>query len=395
MNGPPSDPKNNSQEQTVMTHSDAVQQQQKAVTTTLHNSLTDLQKQSEATKSQTNPKWHQGEINPTIGMQPNTCVTTTLSFASSALLSQDQLKGLNPLLYKAPLSQTGLICSTNMMQAATQLTTQPREHYFYPGGYRFEAPIPVPTPTGVILPTSNQEMDPMVEILRNINEKLGTIQTDIKDLKDSKTEISNQIAGLPFDQEDDHELLIAQQQESKSYFDKVDLLSELTIKQDNTIQQLQSKIDKLEARLMKSELLVFRLLEEGEKTCKTIAAEFFTHKLEMNPPPEVQMAYWKGNGKNKPMVIKLVNSAQKGLVFANLSKLKNKKNAKEKGYRVVDHLPETLAEEQNRLRQIVINNRNLVDGNRLNMVMKKGKLTIGNEPYRKKWRHPTLSSCSN
>ena len=140
---------------------------------------------------------------------------------------------------------------------------------------------------------------------------------------------------------------------------------------------------------MRPELIIFGLVDDN-KPCVEIASNFFKTQMEMTKLPDLKFAYWKGKSINKPMVIRLAYAFQKGLIYKNASKLKDKKNAKGKGYRITDHLPEELAEEQRRLQQIMKQNRTLSSATQLPMQLKKGKLTIANESYKKKVTTPTV-----
>ena len=179
--------------------------------------------------------------------------------------------------------------------------------------------------------------------------------------------------------------------EAKANQDKVGLLSDLVIKQNDRISELNDRVLQLEARLVKSELIVFGIIENKEQSCVQQAQKFLKDVLEIEEPPMIVAAYWKGQSKFKPMVIKFSNPGAKGLVYANVAKLKEKKNSNNKGYRVADHLPEEMDEEQQRQRQIVTQNK-LLTGNKLTTSFKKGKLHINNEPYSKKITAPNAKS---
>ena len=74
--------------------------------------------------------------------------------------------------------------------------------------------------------------------------------------------------------------------------------------------------------------------------------------------------------------------------------LKEKKNHKNRAYRIADHLPEELAEEQARYRQIIAANKNLPDGDQLSMQMRKGKLYVNNNVYKPKVLPPSVKEVN-
>ena len=282
---------------------------------------------------------------------------------STQIADEPQYKSQYPLMGSQPFN-----LHHNMYSQYPQQPTQPLYNQ--------------PAPPGIML---TQTTDPMIlQMFQNINDKLTTIQSDVRGLKDSKIEITDHIAGIEFDQEDNNEQLMTQQQEIRVCQDQVKVLSDLAITYEEKFDNMTSKINQLEAKLMRSELLVFGLTEVKDKSCIDIAKNFFTQTMKINPAPEIVYAYWKGASKNKPMVIKLSNAQNKGQIYANVSNLKDVKNSKGKGYRVMDHLPEELAEEQVRARQVFAVNKGQVEGNKTDMSFKKGKLIVNNEPYCKK-----------
>ena len=237
--------------------------------------------------------------------------------------------------------------------------------------------------------------DRMIEMLQNITAQLTTIQSDVVDLKSNKVEFAEQLAAVQFDQEDDHEVLVAQQNEMKVCKDQVGLLTDLVVRYEDKMEEMDAKISRLEARLMKSEIIIFGIIENQDESCITQANNFMKNLLLIPEPPAIAEAYWKGKSANKPMVIRFSDPSAKKIIYANTSNLKEKKNGNNKGYRVSDHLPEVLNEPQLRQRQIVAENKSLTGKNQLQLSYKKGHLHIHNEPYHKKVRKPGARSILN
>ena len=123
------------------------------------------------------------------------------------------------------------------------------------------------------------------------------------------------------------------------------MLTDITARYEVKINELTERCNRLELANMQSELIVFGLIDDG-RNCMEIANEFFKRQLELTKGPDIIYAFWKGKNVNKPMVIKLSHPSQKGIIYRNVDKLKGKKNASNKGYRIEDHLPKPLAEEQ-------------------------------------------------
>ena len=256
--------------------------------------------------------------------------------------------------------------------------------------FQFAQPrMVIPTTQVPVTTVTSNMQDSMMNLLMSMNQKLSTIQDDVRTLKSDRSEVNEQLAGLKYDQEDDHEEIVSHRKEINTCHDQLDTLTNLVIGYEQHICSLNRKCLNLEAKGMRSELLIFGLEENKSVSGTETAKKFFTEKMEMTTPPTIKHAYWKGKGQYKPLLVKLSNQAQKGLIYTNSKNLKGKKNKNDTPYRVTDNLPEELAEEQMRNRQILAANKVLGEAEKLPMSMKKGKLMIGNETYRKKVEIPS------
>ena len=205
---------------------------------------------------------------------------------------------------------------------------------------------PASTPS---ITTKENPENPMMALMQAMNEKLSNIQahvrsvhSEVQSLKDSKTDIYEQITGIQFDQEDDHEVLIIQQNELRQCQDQVALLTNIVSKYEGKITELSNKITAMEARSMHSELIITGLQDKEKKSPLETVREFFKEQMEIEEDLNIVYVYWKGKGKNtfKPLVVRFTTPAFKSKVFSNVSKLKGKKNSKGRTFRVADHLPE-------------------------------------------------------
>ena len=103
----------------------------------------------------------------------------------------------------------------------------------------------------------------------------------------------------------------------------------------------------MESKTMRSDLIVFGLEPTEGKTCKELFTSFLMEvmKIPNTEVPAINQAFWKGKGENRPMVIKLSDQQGKGVIFSNVANLKDVKNAKDRAYRILDHVPEEIAEQ--------------------------------------------------
>ena len=234
--------------------------------------------------------------------------------------------------------------------------------------------------------------DPMMKLLQTINSKLTTIQTDITTLKDNKDQTNSRLDGLEFELEDQQEDLTVQKVELRECQDQVKLLSNIVANYEECFQDLNTKMLQLEAKAMKTELIIFGIQQTAETTLIQHAKSFFLQKLKIKEEeiPGITYAYWK-DGSSKgypPLVVKLCKASDKGVIFSHATNLKGQTNLEKKPYRVSDHLPEELADEKLRIRQILNANKQL-EGSKMQMEIKKGKLYVEGVLYKRKVTCPS------
>ena len=183
--------------------------------------------------------------------------------------------------------------------------------------------------TGAI-PAGNE---PLLQMLAAMNQKLSAIHIDLKSLKDNKTVMEQQIAGIQFDLEDDHEQLMEQQGELRKCQDQVHLLTNVVANYEQKFTEMQDKINAMESKSQRSEIIIFGIEEKEGKTAMQSAQEFLSGPMEIKELPSIAQAYWKGKKKfNRPLVLKMSNFVSKSVVFGNVSKLKDKKNAQGRAF---------------------------------------------------------------
>ena len=237
------------------------------------------------------------------------------------------------------------------------------------------------------------QMDQMMTLLQTMTNKLTAIQDDVKLLKDSKVQFGEQINGMMYDLEDDQEELVAQKKQLNKCNDRVDILANIVERYEDKINVLTNRCNTLELRMMQSEIIIFGLKSESENCIET-AKSFFISTMEINNPPNILYAYWKGNPKNeyRPLVVKFVNPSAKATIFANVSKFKGKKNPQDRPYRINNHLPESLAEVQKRHQGIIAANNKLSERNKQSIKRKGGKLFVNNVEFKPKVQEPSAAS---
>ena len=312
----------------------------------------------------------------------NTCVST---MSTATIMTTNT----TPLHQRESLTQQRILKENQLLQSTEILETQRKQLYY-------TQPQQNPNAAPPISVEGNTTMDgaQLVSLLQNINIKLDTIQDDVRALKTSKGEITEEMQEIRDDREEDRIELLQQKKDLDVCKDKMEVFTELMARYEDRIQYLNNRCNYIEAKAMKSEMIFFGLLD-NKQPCAKIAETFLKDVLGLTEVPDILYAYWKGKGPNKPMVVRFVKQSAKGLIYSNVSKLKDRKNANDRPYRLDDHLPEEMAEIQHRYGQIISSNKKLLDGDRREIKRKNGQLLVENQIYKKKVQAPTAKTLLN
>ena len=178
------------------------------------------------------------------------------------------------------------ITARDQMLTNLQLGEMPAPHI---PQFQFSMPI---QSTSFIPPMSRmvnmgiklQDDNQVIQMLTTINEKLNNIQSDVRSHKSSKIQISDHIESLQYDQQDCEKAINDQGKELHQCHDQIDLLTDVISKYDEKQATLNSKVNALEAKSMKADIVIFGLTEDGHKSAKDIATTFIkdTRKIEQN-----------------------------------------------------------------------------------------------------------------
>ena len=171
----------------------------------------------------------------------------------------------------------------------------------------------------------------------------------------------------------------------KSCEDKLKVLTNVTIHQDQRIKGLKSRADKAEKRSMQNNLLLSGLPEMKGEKCKELVKNFITKTLNIKDEIPIVNAHRIGKGENRIIVFKLQSQQHKGIIYKSSKVLKDIKdeNGRQKYY-LNDQLPDELAEEQRRGRQIIKFNKSLIDSQQQSIEWKKGQLFVDGNKYNPK-----------
>ena len=169
---------------------------------------------------------------------------------------------------------------------------------------------------------------------------------------------------------------------------KIDLLVNAMVRHEALIGELASKAENVELRSMKQNLIITGIQEEDKESCGAKIDSFFKNKLELTQVPAVKVAHRVGEGQNRPMVVRLKSARDKGVIYKNVSNLKEKKNAEDKAYFVNDQLPARMNEQKIWEKQVFKKYKSSV-AHQLTLSFKRGKLMVNGEEFKQKITAPS------
>ena len=168
-------------------------------------------------------------------------------------------------------------------------------------------------------------------------------------------------------------------------------------KYEDKFQELTHKVEVLQAKSMRTELIIFGLQDKQNKIApKEVTKDFFKNQMMMTDPIDILHAFWKGKSQNKfkPLVVRLSSAAARNSVYKHASNLKDKTNEKGRSYKIEDHLPDSMTAHQRRQGQIFAANKAALEGQKTPMDLQKGKLTVNGAPYSTKIDTDTFKTAA-
>lgn len=171
---------------------------------------------------------------------------------------------------------------------------------------------------------------------------------------------------------------------------QIKLISNVIIKQDQQIATLSKKLNDAQQREMFSNIVISGIPESSPENTLQKFNKFVAENLQVQELIPAHRAYRIGTGTVRPLLVELRDPlTYKPKIYAHVSKLKGQKNAQGASYFVSDHLPDEYNEQRRRMNELYSQNRKRDPSKKANMTMKRGRLLIDEEPYKKAVVPPT------
>ena len=118
---------------------------------------------------------------------------------------------------------------------------------------------------------------------------------------------------------------------------------------------------------------------------------FFIETMEIEQGVEISDAYRVGQGSHRNVMNKLRYPGDKSLIFSNVVNLKEKLNAGGKPYFLQDELTDLQNEKKQKYHDLVKENKDSLDKNKLKIKMQRGNIIINNSVIKPKVKPPTAA----
>ena len=155
---------------------------------------------------------------------------------------------------------------------------------------------------------------------------------------------------------------------------RIDNLSSIAVAQNTKMFEMREQIETLMYHSMKANIIIFGIWRKKDENCAQKVTNFFRKVMKIKDNIPVLVAHRLGESLKSPIIAKLANHSQKGVIFkhvSNISKLTNKDGDL---FRVTDQLPGLRGEKDRRKRDIICDNNRLDPPARLSLKKEKGML---------------------
>ena len=216
------------------------------------------------------------------------------------------------------------------------------------------------------------------ESIAQLTTTVNSIKSDVTELKTSKSKIETVDSTVKSQASEITRLINLVEDDSL----KIKLLSAIVIKQDTRIAHLEKQVNTLQKQDRKANLLISGLIGQVDDTleeCIELAQDFFKQQMGIQSTIKIRYAYWVGAENNCSLMVKLKNPDDKPVIFSNISTLKGKSNIRKKLFFVNDDLQDEEKEQRNYYCHLINENKDREEGSKLQIFLRKGKLTANNE----------------
>ena len=238
--------------------------------------------------------------------------------------------------------------------------------------------------------------DNKISIQAAIDNGVQSIRDDLDSLRSFKTSTETEVKDIKTDVtklQNDLEALKTELSTTRTNLElcKIELreTAGTNIRQEQKLDECCDKIEEISDRLDSNLLRIRGIIESKGESCLKKVNDFFVKTLCITQPIKIRRAHRIGKGSNRNILVHLKNMADKNVIFANASKLKDIKNDNNKSYSISNQMSARKHAQRMRNRQIQQTNEKST-GEKLDITAERGSLKIEGTTYTKLVKAPPL-----
>ena len=178
---------------------------------------------------------------------------------------------------------------------------------------------------------------------------------------------------------------------------RLNLMANIIIRQDESIQDLEGKLSMVRGQQARSNLIIRGILEDKDETrtqCQEKIADFFKTQMGITEEIEIVDIYRRGPPflADRPICVTLKHPNDKGIIYKKASNLKGKKNARKQLFKVDDDLNEQQTATRMYYRDLIKeNNEQEEEQKKVQLKMNRGKIFVNNKELQPKVSPPVVA----
>ena len=226
-------------------------------------------------------------------------------------------------------------------------------------------------------------------MFKDLNATLATLQTQVREVQGLKEKVEQ--FSIDWKENVDNAIETFDNQADQQNF-QIKVLINMIINLEEKVQNLDNKFAAANQREKKPNLIVQGIVEKEDETKETLKEDlknFFKDEMEIEAEIKVANMFRMGRGGDRPLLVKLKHPNDKAVIYANAGKLKDKENSREKMYFVHDDMMEDQQEIKKLYRDMVKENKDKEEDEKLQIKMRKGKVYVNNNMVKQKVAPPT------
>lgn len=232
--------------------------------------------------------------------------------------------------------------------------------------------------------------DKLIGLIENLQKTVEGIDKKFTDHVAAQVKTDQRVDKIEEQQEIDRNEMKELSLSIQQYQVKVDILSDIVVKQHQQLEDLKQQVTETQVRTMKCNLIITGIPYRPNESCVRAVNDFIVQKLQITDkliPIESAFCYG-GKGKNRPMVVILRHAEDKAAIFEKVGNLKGEKSDGIQCF-VANQLPEAANENRRQVNQKLSENKKKPRANQLDLTVKQGKLMYKSKPLERKVWPPT------